>query len=311
MNQSRKLTDGALLTAIFMMLLIVSIYIPVFVIVLPLPFIIFASRHNWKPSLLMFAVVLVLTAIFTNVLSISLPILMGVGGIMIGSAMFQKSSAYETWARGTLGFIAGLLFVFVFSQIMFDINWVDEFEQTVTESMEMSSSILEEIGVGEQTDELKEAWQGQIAVFKDLFPAGLVMIALVMAFISQWIGYKVVNRLEKKKYRFPPFRTLRFPTSIVWVYFFALVFSFFDIDQSSIFYTGINNLLVLTGLLMTIQGFSFIFFYAHHKKMSKVFPIIIVIVTLIFPMLLLYLVRILGIIDIGFGIRDRMTKKEK
>lgn len=310
MNQSRNLTDGALLTAIFMVLLFVSIYIPILIIVLPIPFIIFASRYGLKASLVMLTIVVLLTAIITGPLSIALPVLMGLGGLMIGSAMYQKSSAYETWARGTLGFVIGLLFVFVFSQLMFDINWVDEFEKAVTDSMEMSQGLLEDMGVGEQSEEVQEMIQAQISAFRDLFPAGLAIISLIMAFISQWFGYKMINRLEKKNHRFPPFRTLRFPTAIIWVYFLALVFSFFDLESSGILYSGVNNLLVLTGFLMAIQGFSFIFFYAHHKNMSKVLPVISVILTLIFPAMLLYLIRILGIIDIGFGLRDRLAKKD-
>ncbi|OZU89449.1 hypothetical protein CIL03_06990 [Virgibacillus indicus] len=310
MNQSRNLTDGALLTAIFMVLLFVSIYIPILIIVLPIPFIIFASRYGLKASLVMLTIVVLLTAIITGPLSIALPVLMGLGGLMIGSAMYQKSSAYETWARGTLGFVIGLLFVFVFSQLMFDINWVDEFEKAVTDSMEMSQRLLEDMGVGEQSEEVQEMIEAQISAFRDLFPAGLAIISLIMAFISQWFGYKMINRLEKKNYRFPPFRTLRFPTAIIWVYFLALVFSFFDLESSGILYSGVNNLLVLTGFLMAIQGFSFIFFYAHHKNMSKVLPVISVILTLIFPAMLLYLIRILGIIDIGFGLRDRLAKKD-
>lgn len=310
MNQSRNLTDGALLTAIFMVLLFVSIYIPILIIVLPIPFIIFASRYGLKASLVMLTIVVLLTAIITGPLSIALPVLMGLGGLMIGCAMYQKSSAYETWARGTLGFVIGLLFVFVFSQIMFDINWVDEFEKAVTDSMEMSQGLLEDMGVGEQSEEVQEMIQAQISAFRDLFPAGLAIISLIMAFISQWFGYKMINRLEKKNLRFPPFRTLRFPTAIIWVYFLALVFSFFDLESSGILYSGVNNLLVLTGFLMAIQGFSFIFFYAHHKNMSKVLPVISVILTLIFPAMLLYLIRILGIIDIGFGLRDRLAKKD-
>lgn len=310
MKQTRILTDGALLTAIFMVLLFVSLYIPIFIIVLPVPFIIFASRHDWKASLLMLAAVLILTVIFSAVLSIAFSVLMGIGGLMIGSAMHQKAHAYETWARGTLGFVIGLLFVFVYSQLMFDINWIEEFDKTITDSMEMSQELLENMGLGQQTEEMQEMVQEQISVFRDLFPAGLAIMAFLMAFVSQWIGYKTTNLLEKRNYRFPPFRTLRFPAAIIWVYFFALILSFFDLDSSGILYTGVNNLLVLAGFLMSIQGFSFIFFYAHHKKMSRVLPIVSVVLTLIFPAMLLYLVRILGIIDIGFGLRDRITKKD-
>ncbi|MEC5425081.1 YybS family protein [Virgibacillus sp. C22-A2] len=315
MNQSKQLTDGALLTAIYIVLLLVTVFVPVVSILttflLPIPFIIFAFKHDWKPSLLMLAVAAVLTMLFATVFSFPLVVLVGLGGLMIGSAMHQNLSAYETWARGTFGFIVGLLFVFVFTQFMLQINLIEEFQKMIDQSLEMTTGIFERFGAAEQTDEALEMMQTTMGGLTELIPVGLAMAAIMLAFISQWISYKVINRIESKQLYFPPFRTLQFPIAIVWVYFFALIFSFIEFDANSIFNMGAQNILVLTGLLMTIQGFSFIFFYAHHKKMSKAIPIVIVILTLLFPLLLIYLVRIVGIIDLGFGLRERLTKKKE
>ncbi|MBP1971032.1 uncharacterized protein YybS (DUF2232 family) [Virgibacillus natechei] len=315
MNQSKKITDGALLTAIFMVLLFVTILVPVVSIIamflLPVPFIIYGSRYDWKPTLLMLAVAMLLTTLFATVFSLPIAVLMGLGGLMIGSAIYQNVSAYETWARGTFGFIIGLLFVFVYTQVLFDINWIEEFELIVAQSMQMSTELLEQFGVGsEQATEAQEMMEEQVNLLTDLFPVGLAVAAILLAFISQWASYKMINRIERKELRFPPFRTLQFPVSIIWIYLFALLLSFIELDSGNIFYLGAQNLLMLTGLLMSLQGFSFIFFYAHHKKMSKALPIISVVLAVIFPPLMLYLVRILGIIDIGFRLRDRLTGNE-
>ncbi|WP_373894365.1 YybS family protein [Virgibacillus natechei] len=311
MNQSKKLTDGALLTAIFMVLLLLTVFVPVLSIfamfVLPVPFVIYASKYNWKPALLMLVAAMILTTLFATVFSLPIAVLMGFGGLMIGSAIYQNASAYETWARGTFGFIVGLLFVFVYSQLLFDVNWIEEFEAALTESMQMSAGLLEQFGAGgQQLEEARELLEEQVGLLTDLFPVGLAVAAVVLAFISQWVSYKVINRLDRKQLRFPPFRMLQFPVSVIWIYLAALIFSFIELDPDNILYLGAQNLLVITGLLMSLQGISFIFFYAHHKNMSKAIPILSVVLILIFSPLL-YLVRILGIIDIGFRLRDRMT----
>ncbi|WP_087973898.1 YybS family protein [Oceanobacillus rekensis] len=314
MNQSKKITDGAVSLAIFMGLMLIAIFVPIISIVglilLPVPFVFFTSRYGFKSSLLMFAVALLLTTLFA-VFLLPFTILMGLGGLAVGSAIHKGLSAYETWARGTLGFVIGLLFVFVFSQLLFSINLVEEFEMIVSESMEMSSSFMEQFGVAEQTEGLEELLQLQIDLLIDLLPVGVALTAIVLAFLSQWIGYKFINRIEKKQLRFPPFRNLRFPSSLIWVYFFALLLSFFNLDPSGIYFMAVQNILVLTGLLMALQGFSFIFFYAHHKKISKFIPILIIVLTILFPTFLLYFVRILGIIDIGFRLRDRLGSEKK
>ncbi|WP_188455424.1 YybS family protein [Virgibacillus oceani] len=312
---SKKLTDGALLTAIYIVLLLVAFYIPLIELIatflLPIPFIIFASRHDWKPALVMLSVSAVLSGLFATVLSLPLTILMGIGGIMIGSAIHKGLSSYETWARGTVGFVIGIVFIFLVTQLVFDVNIVNEMDSMIDESMQISQDIMEQFGLAEQAEEQMELIDQSVAMLKNLIPVGIALIAIVMAFLSQWISYKVINRLDNKKLHFPPFRDLVFPTALVWIYFFTLIVSYFQLDRNGTLFLAVNNILVLTGLLMTIQGFSFIFYFAHQKNKSKALPIGSVILTLLFPFLLLYLVRILGIIDIGFRLRDRIVQDKK
>lgn len=315
MNESKKMTDGALLTAVYIGLLLIATFVPVISLfatfLLPIPFIIYASKYNWKPSLLMVAVAILLTVFFATLFSLPMTVLMALGGVMIGSGIYNGLTPYETWGRGALGFALGLLFIFLISQLAFDVNWSEEFDQIVDQSMEMSQDVIEQFGLGGGTEEQLAAVETQIEMLKNLLPVGIAFVAMLLSVISQWISYKVLNRLEKRKLHFPPFRMLQFPVSLVWIYFFTLILTFFELDKNGIIYLGVNNVLVLAGLFMTIQGFSFIFFYAHRKNMSKVLPIISVVLTFLFPMILLYLVRILGIIDIGFGLRNRLSKDGK
>ncbi|AIF45024.1 YybS family protein [Virgibacillus sp. SK37] len=314
MNQSKRLTEGALLTAIFIGLILVSVFVPVLsffaMFVLPVPFVIYASRYDWRPSLIMLAVSMLLSILFATIFSLPITLLMGLGGIMIGSAIYRQLTPYETWARGTFGFIIGLLFAFVFTQYVFGVNWVNELESMMNESMDMTINTFEQFGMGEQTEEAREMLEASLDMLVNLLPVFIALIAIGLAFLSQWVSYKIIRRLDNKEIKFPPFRHLRFPVSLIWVYFFALIITLIVSEQSNIFHLAAENLLVLTGVLMAIQGFSFIFYYAHHKNMSKAIPILIVVLTILFPMLFFYLVRILGIIDLGFGLRDRLSKKE-
>ncbi|GAA0427029.1 MULTISPECIES: YybS family protein [Virgibacillus] len=313
MNHSKQLTDGALLTLVFMGLLLVSLFVPIIPIVsiflLPIPFIIYSSRYDWKPALIMFAFSIVMTILFTTIYTLPMTVLMGLGGIMIGSSIYRNLSAYETWARGTFGFIIGLLFAFVFTQFVFQINVIDAMEQIFNESMEMSTGVIEQFTAEAQLEEIDEIMQQTIHAFVTLFPFFLATIAILMAFLSQWFSYKFLNRIERKDLRFPPFRELRFPNSIIFVYVIALLFAFIFTDPESLQYMATQNLLLLTQMLVTIQGFSFLFFYANYKKITKAFPIICVVIGVLFPMML-FIIRFIGIFDLGFGLRDKLAEKD-
>lgn len=313
MNQSKKLTDGALLLAVYTILLLILTYIPIPILslvtffLLPVPFILYASKYDYKPTFIVLILAIILTIMFASVFSLATPIIVGLGGMMIGGGIYRNMEAFETLARGTFGFIIGLLFFYLYTQVLFDINWIQDIKQMVTESMDMSRSVFEQFGLGTETD-VEEMLQGYITYITNLLPMFLVLSALVFAFISQWIGYRMINRLENKELKFPPFRSIQFPTSFIWIYFIALILSFLIADTSSLFYIAIQNIVMIISVFLTIQGFSFIFFYTHHKEMSKSIPVIAIIAAIILP-LLIDLVRIIGILDIGFKLREQLKKK--
>ncbi|WP_284140645.1 YybS family protein [Virgibacillus sp. LDC-1] len=313
MNQSKKITDGALLTAIFVVLMLLWWYFSFFsvitVFLLPIPFIIFSYRYDWKPSLLMFVAAAVITMLFATVISIPITLLAAAGGIMIGTAMHHRASPYEAWARGTVGFVIGMLFSFLFSQIVFQINFTAEFDNMIQQSMQMSRDMMQQLGVEDQIEGQIELLEQQFLMVKNLIPVMFVVMSMLFALVSQWLSYKLINRIEKKTYQFPPFRMLRFPVAIVWIYFVAMIVSFFQPDPNGILFLGVQNVLMLAGFFMVIQGLSFVFFYAHEKKLTKAIPILLIVFIVIIPFILLPLVRILGIIDIGFRLRERVSKK--
>src|SRR5699024_12520400 len=104
MSQSKKITDGALLMAIYIVLLIMSVFIPVFILIglfiLPIPFIIYASRYNWKPTLLIIFLALVLSLLFATIVSLPLTLIASLGGLAIGTAIYNKDTDRKSVVYG-------------------------------------------------------------------------------------------------------------------------------------------------------------------------------------------------------------------
>jgi len=313
MYQSKKITEGALLLAIFFAILLLSFFVPFIILfavfLLPIPFVIYTAKYDWKIASILLAIAILLSLLIAPMISLPLTVLVGLAGIMIGFSIYRRSSAYETWARGSIGFIAGLLFIFLFSQFVWQINWSEEIQQLVEESMNVSQEFFAQFGIEEQTETL-DMLEDQFKILIDLIPAMISIVAIILAFITQWISYKVMNRFQNWQLHFPPFRSLRFPTPIIWIYFFTIILMLVIQDVDSILYVGSYNLFMIIGFFMALQGFSFIFFFAHYKNMSHVLPVTSVIVTILFPFIFLYIIRILGIIDIGFKLRERLSERK-
>lgn len=309
MNQSKKITEGAMVVAILIAILVASL-LPILSLitafVLPVPFIFYVKRHGVRAGLVVTVAVAFISTLLLSYIILPLVLVAAAGGIFIGHAMHKRSTAYETLAQGTFGFIVGMLISYIFIQTLMGVNIMSEFSQIVEESVNTSTSMIESINPSLNDEDIKVLIDTQISLFQQLIPTFMVLFAFVTAFITQWISYKWFNRVEKEKLYFPPFRELQFPSAIIWVYLLALILSVIDFQEGSTMYFGAQNLLMIVGIALSLQGFSFIFYFAHIKKRSKVFPILIVILTILFPTFLLYFVRILGIIDIGFRLRSRL-----
>ncbi|SDK22597.1 YybS family protein [Sediminibacillus albus] len=314
MDNQNLIKEGAVIAVLYILLLFVTLFVPLIEIVtlflLPLPFIVFTARHGWKSASGLAVIIGLASVLILSLAALPLVLLTVIGGLMIGSAVSQNLTAYETWARGTVGFVIGLVLTFLTVQWLFSLNIISEMNKSINESIEQSQQILTDFGMAFSSENLQTITD-QMRQILDLLPVILVVIAMLLGLASQWIGYKTLRLLDKRELAFPPFREFRLPVSLVWIYFAALVVTWLYGDTESLWYVGAVNVTNLAGIFVALQGLSFIFFYTFKKGKSKAIPIITIIITILFPFIGLYLLRILGIIDLGFSLRDRIANDKK
>ncbi len=272
MNQSKKITEGALVIAILVAILVASLFPILSLItafVLPVPFIFYVKRHGVKAGLVVTVAATFISTLLLSYIILPLIIVAAAGGIFIGHAMYKKNTAYETLAQGTFGFIIGMLISFIFIQTLMGVNIMTEFGQVVEESVNTSTSMIESINPSLNEEDIKVLIDTQINLLQQLIPTFMVLFAFISAFITQWISYKWFNRVEKEKLYFPPFRELQFPSAIIWVYLLALILSVIDFQEGSTMHFGAQNLLMIVGIALSLQGFSFIFLLCIYQKNTK------------------------------------------
>lgn len=315
MNRTKSITDGALLTTVYIVLLLLVLFVPfVFMLgifILPIPFIIFTAKYGIRNGCLMLLAALGLTFIFATIVTLPLTLFAGIGGVAVGQAIYKQYPAYETWAQGTVGFIIGTLAIIAIMHFVLSVNIYTEVQAMIDETIEMARSMLTQFGAGADMMQQVELFEAQMRMFPDLIPASITIMSIFFAFIGQWLSYKILNRMENKQLYFPPFKQFNLPIFIIWIYFIALLLTFFVTESSGMLYIAVINVMALMVTLIMLQGYSFIFFYADYKKMHISVPIIVTIVTLVFSFLFMFIVRIIGIIDLGFQLKARLAHAEK
>lgn len=315
MNKSKQLTEGAILTTIFSVLLLASFLIPLLgsllLFVLPIPFVIYTNKHGFKPALIMGMAAMLVGLILVNIISIPITLTAVMGGIAIGHGLNLKRSPYETLTQGTASLAVAFVITLMFSQVVFDVNFSAEFDEQMNQVMSQSEQIVETLGLGDESGEQINMLKEQMSLIKGLLPFGIVLMSLLYAFITQWLSYKLINRLEQTRLYFPPFRDLMLPSIILWVYLLALIISLFQSEPGGMVFLITQNISLLTGMLLVIQGVAFIFYFTKKKKLSIGLPIAIMIFAVLFSPIALPLIRILGVIDIGFKLREKMSEEQK
>ena len=139
----------------------------------------------------------------------------------------------------------------------------------------------------------------------------LPFLLLVFAAFYVLLTHAITRRLLKKSpdslTGLPPIRDWRLPKSMVWYFLAVLAIGLFITEQSDLYFQMIvYNLLPLFMVLFVVQALSLLYAFVYYKKWNKFIPILVIVLCILPPVL--YVVCILGIMDILMPLRQRFFK---
>lgn len=309
MKNTKFITEGAALLAIYAMLLLISMYVPILGTVvtfaLPLPFILLTIRYRLSNAFVIFTAALFITVIVSQPMNLVKTIMFGLIGIVLGYMYKKQKKPVEILMAGTLAYLIGIMLIYVASIKFFNIDLMKQMQNMLNESMAQSEKIVTAAGMP-ISKEQKELFAQFNDVLQTLFPSLLVMVSVCFSWITVMISGSVLRKLKHDVIPWPKFKDIRLPKSTVWYYvIFILLSTFIKVEPTSYLHMVFSNLYVIFTLLLVLQGLTFIAFLAHSKGFTKGVPIISFIVCMFIPMLF-PLVTILGIIDLGISLRSKI-----
>ncbi|HDR3651599.1 YybS family protein [Bacillus cereus group sp. BC251] len=309
MKNTKFITEGAALLAIYAMLLLISMYVPILGAVvtfaLPLPFILLTIRYKLSSAFVIFTAALFITVIVSQPMNLVKTTMFGLIGIVLGYMYKKQKKPVEILMAGTLAYLIGIMLIYVASIKFFNIDLMKQMQNMFNESMTQSEKIVTAAGMP-ISKEQKELFAQFNDVLQTLFPSLLVMVSVCFSWITVMISGSVLRKLKHDVIPWPKFKDIQLPKSIVWYYvIFILLSTFIKVEPTSYLHMVFSNLYVIFALLLVLQGLTFIAFLAHSKGFTKGVPIISFIACMFIPMLF-PLVTILGIIDLGISLRSKI-----
>ncbi|WP_242280298.1 YybS family protein [Bacillus cereus group sp. BfR-BA-01428] len=309
MKNTKFITEGAALLAIYAILLLISMYVPILgavvTFVLPLPFILLTIRYKLSSAFVIFMAALFITVIVSQPMNLVKTTMFGLIGIVLGDMYKKQKKPVEILMAGTLAYLIGIMLIYVASIKFFNIDLMKQMQNMFNESMTQSEKIVTAAGMP-ISKEQKELFAQFNDVLQTLFPSLLVMVSVCFSWITVMISGSVLRKLKHDVIPWPKFKDIQLPKSIVWYYvIFILLSTFIKVEPTSYLHMVFSNLYVIFALLLVLQGLTFIAFLAHSKGFTKGVPIISFIACMFIPMLF-PLVTILGIIDLGISLRSKI-----
>lgn len=302
-DHTKRLTMGAVIIAIFTVVLAVSFYVPILNLVtslfIALPIIWYSAKFERNDSLLVVFACLGMSYFVGGVLALVLALLYAPLGFVIGEAIKRKKSKLYLFMAAGLTFLFSSVIQYLVTVLFLNINPIQEFLyklRQISDEFLVTMETLEDIPKG-----YAERWGEALYMFEIQFPSFVIIVLFVTAFTIILVNLPILTRLGLDIPKFNPFREMRLPKAVLWYYLVVLVVTLFvELDKGSFAFMVFANATVILRGLLTLQGISFIHYYIHVQGWPK--WVVVVATVLAFP--LQSFIVLLGVLDLGFNIRS-------
>lgn len=219
--------------------------------------------------------------------------------IVIGQLFKSGKPALHVFVVGTVTFLIELLVLFITATSVLDFDayeYVMKMLNDEMSGMEQSFLFLTQV-----TMEMKQQFA---LLMSKMVPFIMIISALYMGTITYAISCRLIAAQGYQIQRLEPVRDWMLPKSLISYYVIVSIIDFVGTKSMDSFFTVILlNLRPLLQLAFVLQGFAFLFFYAHAKNWGRVLPVIITIATPFYPFL-----PIVGFLDLMLPVRKFLSK---
>jgi uncharacterized protein YybS (DUF2232 family) len=308
-TKTRSIVEGALLSAITVLLSIASIYLPVLGIlatfIWPVPIILLGIRHGIKTSILATIVSGLIVAMISEPLqAVTIIIGFGLTGIALGYAIRKDFSPGATMVIGTAASTVSKLLIIGISMIVLNINPIKLQMDILIESVDKAAEFYSSIGIDtERIKPIINAFHDMAKVFHLIIPGMLLTASIADTFLNFTVARLVLKKLGHRVRNFPPFIYWQFPPYTVALFLagiiMAMLYNYYPIEA---FKTIGMNFAIFFPYVFILQGLSLLGFYLNKIKVSKILRSLIVFMVIMTPFFT-QVIMWAGMLEILFNFR--------
>ncbi|MGE7546185.1 YybS family protein [Sporosarcina newyorkensis] len=309
-DQARRITYGAMMIALFALLLAFTMYVPLLsaltLLFIPLPITLYRLRYDRLSTLLVAACTWLITLLIGELLSIPSAIVLSAVGFVIGDTVRTgKSKLYVFMATG-LTLLVSLSLLYLGSVWFFKMNPIEQLLQQFQSIQEEALVML--TGMGNSTRDIEKMVAEAFTYYQTIVPSLFILSVFIAAYLFVMPILAVAARLRFEVPKFASFLTMRLPFATVVVYMVLLLISILSqTEQGTTLYLMEANAILIFRFLFFIQGLALIYFALHTMKL----PGIVNVPATLLAMFLSPFTVMLGVIDIAINVRAWIGKDKR
>lgn len=286
----KPLVEGALLSAITILLALISIYIPLLGLlasfIWPVPIILLGIRHGLKISILATLVSGLIIGMFSEPLQ-AFTVVFGFGliGVAIGYA-FRKNYTPSAIMGIGIGFsLLSKVILIVGTLLIMGLNPVTQQLTLMQQSFTQALGFYRKMGIPAEQLRQMESMVSQLTTLVSFgLPVILVMASVMDTFLNFAVARLVLRKLGHKIADLPPFSRWQIPRYSVLGYLLAMLIFFIDRTPGSLPFIISLNLQLAFNALFLVQGLSVAAFYLQKYNVNKALRVFIFLLLLMNPL---------------------------
>ncbi|KXS40953.1 MULTISPECIES: YybS family protein [unclassified Candidatus Frackibacter] len=281
--ETKGLVEGALFSAITVLLALIGSYLPLFgivmILVLPLPIIVVGVRQGTKIGILTTILSAILLGMLINFL-MSLMVLFGFGliGVVLGAAFEEEFSSTKIIMIAIIVSTISTLLILGVNFYLLDFS-IEPIINTVLQQ-------YKSLGIDQATQ------QELIDMFVTIAPALILTASAINGLVNYYIAINALNRLGYEYEEPPPLVEWRFPKYLTVGFILGILLINTNIGK---------NIYMVFNFIFFIQGLAIAAYYLKRFNISNTLQKIILAILVILPVN--QILSFLGILDTWFDYR--------
>lgn len=311
-EENRNIIETVIITLFMNLIAIIGVnYIPLVLIIYPIPFVVLGVKNGLKYSLI--SMLMVSTVIGMTMGIVSVIILLGVFApmtILITLGIKHRRKALEITAIAALLFFVALMLLYGYSERTTGINIRDQMEVSFQQLIQDQIENLEEMGltnteISQNIDNIENSYR----VMMTILPVTLVLAAISISYLNFLISALILRRVGIGVVNIPAFSRFKLPNDFILgtivMFITVYIFKYLNISNAD----AVNiNLMIFIWFMAMIQGLAIVDFFLIKIKV-KLVPRMMLLFTLAVMGVSGTLVSLVGLLDILFDFRKIRPKK--